>query len=169
MRPVTGKKFNADIFVDMVCYRKHGHNEGDDPKFTQPHLYELIDNHPNPREVYVKHLLENGDSTAQDLAKEMEKKFWADLQERLDDIKQNPLPYHYQPPEISWKSLRKATQQDFEQSRLLLSVLKISKQYLMLSCTGLRGLSHFGKSKKFYRINCAYLKQNAKWIGLQVS
>lgn len=110
------QKFNADIFVDMVCYRKHGHNEGDDPKFTQPHLYELIDNHPNPREVYVKHLLENGDSTAQDLAKEMEKKFWADLQERLDDIKQNPLPYHYQPPEISWKSLRKATQQDFEQS-----------------------------------------------------
>ncbi len=46
----------------------------------------------------------------------MEKKFWADLQERLDEIKQNPLPYKYQPPEIVWKSLRKATEADFEQS-----------------------------------------------------
>ncbi|MCC7400104.1 MAG: 2-oxoglutarate dehydrogenase E1 component [Chitinophagaceae bacterium] len=110
------QKFNSDIFVDMVCYRRHGHNEGDDPKFTQPRLYELIDKHPNPREVYVKYLLENGELDAQDLAKEMEKKFWNDLQERLDDVKQNPLPYHYQPPEIWWKSLRKATSQDFEQS-----------------------------------------------------
>jgi 2-oxoglutarate dehydrogenase E1 component len=110
------QKFNADIFVDMVCYRRHGHNEGDDPKFTQPHLYELIEKHPNPREVYVKYLLENGEADAQDLAKEMEKKFWADLQERLDEVKQNPLPYHYQTPEIWWKSLRKATQVDFEQS-----------------------------------------------------
>jgi 2-oxoglutarate dehydrogenase E1 component len=86
--------FNSDVFIDMVCYRKHGHNEGDDPKFTQPHLYALIDKHPNPREVYVKYLLENGEADAQELAKEMEKKFWSDLQERLDEVKQNPLPYH---------------------------------------------------------------------------
>lgn len=110
------QEFNSDIFVDMVCYRRHGHNEGDDPKFTQPHLYALIDKHPNPREVYVKYLLEKGETDAQDLAKEMEKKFWADLQERLDEVKQHPLPYHYQPPELAWKSLRKATIQDFEES-----------------------------------------------------
>ncbi len=110
------QEFNADFFIDMVCYRKHGHNEGDDPKFTQPHLYALIDKHPNPREVYVKYLLENGESDAQDLAKEMEKKFWADLQERLDEVKQNPLPYHYQAPEVEWKKLRRATATDFDQS-----------------------------------------------------
>jgi 2-oxoglutarate dehydrogenase E1 component len=67
--------FNSDVFIDMVCYRKHGHNEGDDPKFTQPQLYALIDKHPNPREVYIKYLLENGESDAQELAKEMEKNF----------------------------------------------------------------------------------------------
>lgn len=110
------QEFNSDVFIDMVCYRRHGHNEGDDPKFTQPHLYALIDKHPNPREVYIKFLLENGEPDAKELAKEMEKKFWADLQERLDEIKQNPLPYHYQPPEIEWKKLRRAAADDFDTS-----------------------------------------------------
>jgi 2-oxoglutarate dehydrogenase E1 component len=110
------QEFNSDVFIDMVCYRRHGHNEGDDPKFTQPHLYALIDKHANPREVYVKYLLENGEPDAQELAKEMEKKFWADLQERLDEVKQNPLPYTYQPPELAWKKLRRATVTDFDNS-----------------------------------------------------
>ena len=110
------QQFNGDVFIDMVCYRRHGHNEGDDPKFTQPKLYALIDKHANPREVYVNYLLENGEPDAQQLAKEMEKKFWTDLQERLDEVKQNPLPYKYQQPELWWKSLRTATASDFEQS-----------------------------------------------------
>lgn len=109
-------EFNADIFIDMVCYRRHGHNEGDDPKFTQPQLYALIDKHANPREEYVQFLLKHGESDAQQLAKEMEKKFWSDLQERLDEVKQHPLPYKYQQPELWWKSLRKATEEDFDQS-----------------------------------------------------
>ena len=108
--------FNSDIFIDMVCYRKHGHNEGDDPKYTQPQMYALIDKHLNPREVYINYLLQNGEADAQELAKQMEKKFWEDLQERLDDVKQKPLPYNYQQPELVWKSLRKSTEQDFEAS-----------------------------------------------------
>lgn len=110
------QRFNSDVFIDMVCYRRHGHNEGDDPKFTQPQLYALIDKHPNPREVYTNYLLQNGEPEAQSLAMEMEKKFWADLQERLDEVKQNPLPYHYQQPELAWKSLRRATEADFAHS-----------------------------------------------------
>ncbi len=110
------QKFNADIFIDMVCYRRHGHNEGDDPKFTQPQLYALIDQHANPREVYIQFLKENGEADAQELAKDMEKKFWSDLQERLDEVKQNPLPYNYQQPEMWWRSLRKTTPEDFDNS-----------------------------------------------------
>jgi len=110
------QEFNCDVFIDMVCYRKHGHNEGDDPKFTQPQLYALIDKHPNPREVYTDFLLKNGEDDARELAKEMEKKFWTELQERLDEVKQHPLPYHYQAPELAWKSLRKATEDDFVRS-----------------------------------------------------
>jgi len=110
------RAFNSDIFIDMVCYRKHGHNEGDDPKYTQPQLYALIDKHQNPREIYTQFLIENGTPDAQELAKGMEKKFWSDLQERLDEVKQNPLPYKYQPPELIWKSFEKATSNDFEYS-----------------------------------------------------
>lgn len=109
------QEFNSDVFVDMVCYRKHGHNEGDDPKYTQPRLYSLIDKHSNPRELYSQKLIANGSIEAE-LAKEMEKKFWADLQERLDDIKQNPLPYTYQKPELWWQDLRKANEKDFVES-----------------------------------------------------
>ena len=105
--------FKNDIFIDMVCYRKHGHNEGDDPKYTQPQLYSLIEQHKNPRETYAEFLLQNGEASAQELAKEMEKKFWSDLQERLDEVKQHPLPYKYQAPELAWKAMRRATNEDF--------------------------------------------------------
>lgn len=110
------QKYNEDIFVDMVCYRRYGHNEGDEPKFTQPQLYALIDKHPNPREVYTQYLLEHGEADAQELAKQMEKKFWDELQQRLDEVKQNPVPYNYQKPELWWKELRRANAEDFDQS-----------------------------------------------------
>ena len=110
------QEFNSDIFIDMVCYRKHGHNEGDEPKFTQPQLYSLIDKHLNPREVYTQYLIENGEPDAKQMAKEMEQRFLSDLQERLDDVKQNPLPYSFQTPELWWRNLRRATEQDFNSS-----------------------------------------------------
>ncbi|TXH59069.1 MAG: 2-oxoglutarate dehydrogenase E1 component [Bacteroidia bacterium] len=109
-------QFQSDVFIDMVCYRKHGHNEGDDPKFTQPTMYGIIEKHANPREVYVKYLMENGTEDAKELAVEMEKKFWNDLQDRLDEVKQNPLPYKYHEPDLVWKSFHKATEADFEKS-----------------------------------------------------
>lgn len=109
------QKFNKDIFVDMVCYRRYGHNEGDDPKFTQPKMYEVIAKHPNPREVYSKILIDRGDIEAE-MAKEMDKNFWKQLQDRLDLVKQNPLPYTYQPPELAWRQLRKSRPEDFDHS-----------------------------------------------------
>ncbi len=127
------QEFNSDIFIDMVCYRKHGHNEGDEPKFTQPQLYALIEKHLNPREVYTQYLLENGEPDAQALAKDMEKKFLADLQERLDEVKQNPLPYTFQKPELWWKTLRRANENDFNQS----PITAINKESFKLLFDGL--------------------------------
>ncbi len=110
------QKFNNDVFIDMVCYRRHGHNEGDDPKFTQPLMYDIINKHPNPRQIYVQKLIERGD-VEKELAESMEKNFWNDLQERLDLIKQKPLPYEYQKPEQEWRKLKKTKDAaDFEVS-----------------------------------------------------
>ena len=109
------QQFHADIFIDMVCYRRHGHNESDEPKFTQPTLYNLISKHQNPREVYNAMLVARGDVDAE-LAAHMDKEFRDTLQARLDLVKQKPLPYKYQALENEWRSLRRSTPEDFEQS-----------------------------------------------------
>ena len=54
------QKFNSDVFIDILCYRKYGHNEGDEPRFTQPMLYKAISNHKNPRDIYADRLNELG-------------------------------------------------------------------------------------------------------------
>ena len=105
------QKFNNDVFIDMVCYRKHGHNEGDDPKFTQPKMYDIINSHKNPREIYVEKLLQRGDVDGK-LAEDMESSFWNDLQSRLDNVKQNTLPYEYQKPEQAWRKLERTSNVD---------------------------------------------------------
>jgi 2-oxoglutarate dehydrogenase E1 component len=53
-------KFKRDVFIDLLGYRKYGHNEGDEPRFTQPNLYKAIGKHKNARDVYASHLLANG-------------------------------------------------------------------------------------------------------------
>lgn len=108
------QKFGQDIFIDMLCYRRHGHNESDEPRFTQPKLYNLIAKHPNPREIYVKKLVQGGVDAA--MADEMDKNFREQLQKRLDEIKEKPLPYKRQKIEEEWQQLRHATDKDFEQS-----------------------------------------------------
>ncbi len=108
-------KFKKDIYIDMLCYRRHGHNESDEPKFTQPKLYNLIAKHPNPREVYLRHLIDRGEANAE-LAKKMEKEFRALLQDRLNLVKQQPLPYKPQRQEEEWEKLTPATPEDFDES-----------------------------------------------------
>jgi 2-oxoglutarate dehydrogenase E1 component len=109
------QKFGKDIFIDMLCYRRHGHNESDEPKFTQPKLYNIIAKHPNPREVYVKKLIERGDVDA-NLAEDMDRNFRNMLQDRLNEVKQKPLPYKSQKIEEEWEKLRNSKPSDFDHS-----------------------------------------------------
>jgi len=78
--------FHADVFIDIVCYRRYGHNEADEPKFTQPLLYKAIDAHDNPRKVYLNKLLAEG-SIDDATAKATEKEFRDYLQQKLDESK----------------------------------------------------------------------------------
>lgn len=109
------QKFGKDIFIDLLCYRRHGHNESDEPKFTQPKLYNIIAKHPNPREIYVKKLIERGDVDAA-LADEMDQRFRNQLQDRLNEVKQKPLPYKTQKVEEEWEQMRWAKPEDFDKS-----------------------------------------------------
>jgi 2-oxoglutarate dehydrogenase E1 component len=108
--------FNNDVFVDMVCYRKNGHNESDDPQFTQPQLYDLIRKHKDPRTIYSERLIARGEIEGE-MAKQMEREFNQMLQDRLDAVRQTPLAYNYQESEEAWRKLKKkTTPEDYEQS-----------------------------------------------------
>ena len=58
--------FHKDVIIDLICYRRRGHNEGDDPSMTQPVMYRLIDSLPSTRAVYTADLVGRGDITAED-------------------------------------------------------------------------------------------------------
>ena len=108
--------FNSDVYIDMVCYRRYGHNESDEPRFTQPDMYAVIASHRNPRELYNDVLIKRGDVDRQ-LAAEMETDFRNFLQDRLDNVRQNPLPYVYQETEMAWRALHFASDDsEFQQS-----------------------------------------------------
>ncbi|AMR34357.1 2-oxoglutarate dehydrogenase subunit E1 [Mucilaginibacter sp. PAMC 26640] len=78
--------FNEDVFIDILCYRRYGHNEADEPKFTQPVLYKAIEAHPNPLQIYSKKLIAEG-SVDDAFVKGLEKDFRAELQQMLDESK----------------------------------------------------------------------------------
>lgn len=98
-------QFNSDIFIDLLGYRRYGHNEGDEPRFTQPLLYAIIAKHPNPREIYKAKLLERGEIDAK-LAQDMEQQFKSMLQEKLDQAKseEKPKRSRFEGIENQWQS-----------------------------------------------------------------
>jgi 2-oxoglutarate dehydrogenase E1 component len=109
------QKFHRDVFIDILGYRKYGHNEGDEPRFTQPLLYKAISEHKNPREIYNEKLLAQGEVEA-NLAREMEKSFRDMLQKSLDTARQVKKKKVSSVHEGSWKNLRLATADDFKKS-----------------------------------------------------
>ena len=108
-------KFQRDVFLDILCYRKYGHNEGDEPRFTQPILYKIIESHPNPMEIYKQQLLEKG---------LLDKTYFDDTDSKINDILERDLEESKKIQKANirsfftkeWKSLRRARPQDFESS-----------------------------------------------------
>ena len=109
------QEFGRDVFIDLLCYRKYGHNEGDEPKFTQPKLYKAIAKHPNPREIYLKKLIDENVISSNE-GKSMEDDFDAMLQDRLVEAKQIEKAKVTDFLEEKWKDFRKANLTDFHQS-----------------------------------------------------
>ena len=81
-------KFKRDIFIDLLGYRKYGHNEGDEPRFTQPKLYKAISKHSNPMEIYSKKLFED-EIISSDYVSDIEKKYKESLEKKLEQSKKD--------------------------------------------------------------------------------
>lgn len=109
------QEWGRDIVITILCYRRFGHNEGDEPAYTQPQMYEIIKKHPTLREIYGKQLIREN---------VIDQKFYDDfynekmenLQKVYEDTKKSPpkiKPYKF---EGFWKGLRKAKPEDFEKT-----------------------------------------------------
>lgn len=77
-------RFNTDVFIDLLGYRKYGHNEGDEPRFTQPKLYKAIAKHKNPRDIYAEKLIAEG-IIEEGYVRQLEEEYKASLEEELED------------------------------------------------------------------------------------
>ncbi len=73
-------RFKRDVFIDLLGYRKYGHNEGDEPRFTQPKLYKVISKHQNPRDIYAQQLIDQGV-----IDENYKKKIIADFKAKLEE------------------------------------------------------------------------------------
>jgi 2-oxoglutarate dehydrogenase E1 component len=109
------QQFNRDVFIDLLCYRKFGHNEGDEPKFTQPRLYNLIAKHPNPKEIYFNQLEAEGVIT-KDEAKKLEVEYNDFLEKEFDISHQNEKALVYNFLSSTWEGFRYGKLADFEKS-----------------------------------------------------
>ena len=87
-------KFNRDVVIDLICYRRFGHNEGDEPSFTQPLMYKKIRSHPSPIKVYGEKLINEGSITDDYFRKSIK-----EFKELLDDQYKNAKNYK---PKIEW-------------------------------------------------------------------
>ena len=119
------QRFHSDIFIDILSYRKYGHNEGDEPRFTQPLLYKAIAQHPNPRDIYAKKLIESGLMTQQEADQEIEA-FNNTLEEKYEESKKikkvkikNFLVKEYKPYRLPKSSEVDKTQTTVSASKLI--------------------------------------------------
>ena len=149
------QKFHRDVFVDILGYRRHGHNESDEPRFTQPDLYRRIERHPKVREVYIKKLVESGSLTEKETI-QMEDEFKLYLNNRLEESKQQETASVTSFLEGVWAGVRRAENKDFEKSPetgvAQKKFVEISEQVTDLSRNGgaNSNLKFFAKIVKLY-------------------
>jgi 2-oxoglutarate dehydrogenase E1 component len=109
------QKFQRDVFIDLLSYRKYGHNEGDEPRFTQPILYKIIEKHPDPATIFTNKLLQEG-TIDNGIADKQKEAFESMLEQELElarKIEKGSIDPFL---ENTWKGFSRATLKDFEES-----------------------------------------------------
>ena len=107
--------FQRDVFIDILCYRRYGHNEGDEPRFTQPLLYRKISTHPNPRDIYSAKLIEEGVFSREEI-KQQEEDYIHLLEEKFSLSDSQAVVNINQFLQNAWKGFRYSKREDFERS-----------------------------------------------------
>lgn len=107
------QEFGSDILINLTCYRRFGHNEGDEPSYTQPTMYQTIKNHPTPKDLYGKKLV-----AEKVIEESFKSEFYQEkidnLQKILDEVRKNPPQPKWQAFGGAWQGLRRSEPADFE-------------------------------------------------------
>ena len=157
------QEFKKDIFIDLLCYRKYGHNEGDEPKFTQPSLYNIIAKHPNPKDIYFEQLHTEGIINEAD-ANAIEENYAAFLETEFTESRKNEKVLVYDFLSETWAGFRHGLAKDFEKSPAtsvpLEKLMELGKKLSSLP----EGRKYFKKIAKIFddRAN-AYLNDRVDW------
>jgi 2-oxoglutarate dehydrogenase E1 component len=107
--------FHSDVFVDILSYRKHGHNEGDEPRFTQPTLYKAIASHPNPHDIYAQKLQEEKVLSKKEVSR-FQQEFNESLENELEESQKTDVVHIRHFLKELWKDYRYSEGKDFEKS-----------------------------------------------------
>jgi 2-oxoglutarate dehydrogenase E1 component len=107
-------EFGRDVFIDLLGYRKYGHNEGDEPRFTQPKLYKLLAKHKNPRDIYAEKLLADG-IIDQNFVKGLEDQYKAVLEENLEASRKKDLTIITPFMQNEWQGFKQADREEMLQ------------------------------------------------------
>ncbi len=148
--------FHRDVFIDLLGYRKYGHNEGDEPKFTQPKLYKHIANHPTPREIYLEQLVAEGVMTAEE-GEKARVQLEEELDAAYDRSKAIPKAKVWNFLEQTWKDFRPARPDELEASPETGVDAKVLAQLVHKMAT-------LPEGKKFFRKTTKLLEDRVKML-----
>jgi len=136
-------KFGRDVFIDLLGYRKYGHNEGDEPRFTQPALYKAIAKHKNPKEIYAEVLLRQN-VIDQDYVKTIEANYRNVLEDNLEDSRKQQTTVITPFMQDAWNGFTRV-----DESQMMQTVATaVSQEILDATASALTSLP---KGKKFLR------------------
>ncbi|MFD1062857.1 2-oxoglutarate dehydrogenase E1 component [Winogradskyella litorisediminis] len=136
-------QFKRDVFIDLLGYRKYGHNEGDEPKFTQPLLYKAIAKHQNPRDIYAERLLREG-IIDEGYVKKIEKEYKDKLEEKLEDSRKQDKTVISPFMEEQWKDFVRV-----DEAEMIKPIDTTVSKDLLAEIT--KTISNLPKDKKFIR------------------
>ncbi|MBN1131817.1 MAG: 2-oxoglutarate dehydrogenase E1 component [Bacteroidales bacterium] len=149
--------FHTDVFIDILAYRRYGHNEGDEPRFTQPLLYKSIASHPNLMDIYGERLVKEGIMTAEEKER-AETVFEQQLEQQLEQARKLQKVHIQQFLESSWANYRYADHEDFNAS-LPTGVPETELRSIAGAIHTLPG------DKNFYRKTIRLMEERMKMIG----